>query len=220
MASTWAWLSRRKEKQVLAKCLEHLSAVEEVAKKALEAIEAYERGDISAARRAYQALFEAERRADQIKHDILRGLITELFHPIDREELIRLVLASDDIADYTKAGIRRLLYAKPEETPEKAIIALKNIAEKLVKATELAHKAITILRDNPREAIEITNRIESLEEEVDEIRSEIEEWILSNCEKMKLRSCLVLLQVLESLETATDKVEDLGDVVRSIALLS
>lgn len=220
VASTWAWLSGRRRREVLEKCLSHLNEVLEVVTKAKEMVEAYSNNDRDGALKAYHRLFEAERRADNIKHKIIEELSTELFHPIDREELIRLVLAADDIADYTKAASRRLLYLDPDKVPRRVIEAYMSIAGRLVEATKKAREAISLLASSPRKAINLTHDIERLEEEVDDIRNETEEWIINQCESLTTAQCLVLTRVLESLETSTDKAEDLGDVIRSIALLN
>ncbi len=219
MVTVWSWLSRRRQREVIEHCLRHLDAVLKVVREADNAIAAYLRGDRGSAEKAYQSLFQAEREADKVKRMIFDELAKGFIHPIDREELIRLILAVDDVADYTKSGIRRLLYLDPAQAPKDILEKLKTITSKLVEAVMLAIDAVKSLVEDRERALQLTHRIEALEEEVDEIRTETEGNILNRCDKLGLATCILALQVLESLETATDKVEDLGDVIRSIALL-
>ena len=220
MATVWAWVSRRRQRQVIELCMKHMDAVLQVVRDAERAVEAYIRGDKAAAEEAYRSLFNAERRADEVKRAIFDELVRGFIHPIDREELIRLVLAADDVADYAKSGIRRLLYLDPGTAPRELLEPLRTIARRLVEAVTLAVEAVKALVEDRERALEITHRIERIEEEVDEIRTETEGRLLRGCEGYGIANCVLSLQVLESLETATDKVEDLADVIRSIALLA
>jgi predicted phosphate transport protein (TIGR00153 family) len=220
MVTVWAWLARRRQMDVIEHCTKHLDAVLQVVRSAQKAVEAYSQGDRALAEQAYHDLFNAERRADEIKRSIFSELVRAVIHPIDREELIRLVIAADDIADYTKSSIRRLLYLDPRQAPKELLSTLNQVAAKLVKAVELAIEAVRALVEDRSRVLELTNRIERIEEEVDEIRTEAEGRILSRCNEYGITVCILALHVLEGLETATDKAEDLGDVIRSIALLS
>jgi len=58
----------------------------------------------------WRIVFESERKADDIKRRIIRELSEEFVHPIDREELIRLILATDDIATFAKEASRMASY--------------------------------------------------------------------------------------------------------------
>ncbi len=218
MASTWAWISRRRERYLLKIYLDHLEAVKNVVEKALEAIRFFSKGDLEGTRKAYEEVFREERRADDVKQKLLDELARGMIHPIDREELIRLVVVSDDIADYAKSGVRRLLYLDPQRMPKELLAKIETITAKLLEQVKLAIKATEELTRDPRESIRLANSIERLEEEVDEIRGEAEEQALEMCRE-DARDCLVALRVIESMEIATDRAEDLGDVIRSIALL-
>ena len=219
MATLWSWISRRRQRDVIEQCLRHLDAVFKVVREAQSAVEAYLRGDRGAAEKAYKRLFDAEREADKVKRIIFDELAKGFIHPIDREELVRLTLAIDDIADYTKSGIRRLLYLDPSKAPREVLESYKAITDRLVEAVALAMEAVKSLIEDRERALQLTHRIEALEEEVDEIRTGAEGRILAKCEDYGMATCILSLQVLESLETATDKAEDLADVIRSIALL-
>lgn len=228
MASTWWWISRRREAEILERELRHLSHIKKVAESTLSLIEAVRAGDVKAVEEAYRRVKEAERSADRVKDEIIEDLAAGLFHPIDREELLRLVLVSDDIAAHLNAGARRLLvYARtgPGQgaggLPEEALEGMREIVEISSEAIDKLAEALHSLRRNPQRSIELAREVERLEERADDIRSRAEELIVSWCNTHgRPGTCMVANKALESFETATDKCEDTADVIRSIAVLS
>ena len=68
--------------------------------------------------------------------------------------------------------------------------------------------------------MKIADKIEALEEEVDEIRvmglAKVLEW----CDKTGPSACIIAKEAVDSIENAEDRCEDVADVIRSIALLS
>ncbi len=222
MASTWGWISRRREQEILELEIRHLSKILEVAEASLDLVDSLLRGgDVE---EAYRRVKEAERAADRVKDEIVEDLSRGIFHPIDREELLRLVLTGDDIADHLNAGSRRLLIlarVEPETLPQEVLNAIRDIAGKARESIGLLIDAVKVLRRDPRRATELAQKVERLEEEADEARSRAEEELVRWCNTVaKPGSCVTLHKALESFETATDKCEDTGDVVRSIAILS
>ncbi|MCE4618262.1 MAG: DUF47 family protein [Desulfurococcales archaeon] len=224
MSGTWSWISRRREQEILDLQVKHFTRILSVAEESIKVIEAMKTGNVESVIQAYASVKEAERAADKVKDEIITDLSKGIFHPIDREELLRLVLVSDDIADHLNAATRRLLlYMKVEKTPppENIIDGFLKIAEIAKISIEKIIEAAKILRRDPSRAVAIAREVERLEEEADEIRSTTEEEIIDWCDKKgKPGSCITLYKALQSLETSTDKCEDTGDVIRSIAILS
>ncbi|MFN3268562.1 MAG: DUF47 domain-containing protein [Zestosphaera sp.] len=168
----------------------------------------------------WHEVFKYEKEADDVKRKILTELSREIFHPIDREELVRLVLTSDDVAAYAKGWGRRLSLIDPTNLPENTLTKLRKMAENVHKSTLLMKNAAEKLLINPKEVLNISNEIERLEEETDDIIHEVFKEILNYCEESKISQCLMLKEVMDSIENSADKCEDVADVLRSIALLS
>ncbi|MCE4600461.1 MAG: DUF47 family protein [Desulfurococcales archaeon] len=224
MSGTWTWISRRREQEILGMELNHLTNILRVAENTLMMIETVKSGDVSRVAEAYGSVKEAERAADKVKDDIIADLSKSLFHPIDREELLRLVLVADDIADHLNAATRRLLlYVKVEGSspPPEIVDSMYKIAVIAKTQVEKIIAAVKELKKDPAKAVELAREVERLEEEADEIRSSTEEHVIAWCNKAgKPGSCVTLYKALQSLETSTDKCEDTADVLRSIAILS
>lgn len=220
MVSTWRWLGRRREREVIAHCLRHLSVVEEEARHLISEVKYVIEGKENVLK-SYKRVFDLERNADEVKREIIDALSAELFHPLSREELVRLTLTIDDIANLLKsAGRRLLMLVRVVESPRKEIVEkYLMMLEKILQQILLLKDAVTLLAEDTREAIKKADEVERLEEEVDEIRSEVEEHILRLCyQDLGIVECLLYSRILEIIEGASDKCEDVGDVVRSIAL--
>ncbi len=216
----WSWISRRRQWDVIRFYIEHVDKIIEVVDHAKKMIEFFLVKDLEGIKREWYEVFKYEKEADEVKRRILSELSRETFHPIDREELIRLVLTSDDVAAYAKGWSRRLSLIEPTNIPESTLIKLREMAENVHKSTLLMKNAAEKLLSNPKEVLNISNEIERLEEETDDIRHEVFKEILKYCEESKVSQCLMLKEVMDSIENSADKCEDVADTLRSIALLS
>ena len=223
MVSTWSWISKRREESILSMELEHLNHIYEAAKATVSLVQAFKRKSREEVEKYYSKVREEEREADKVKDSIIEHLSTGLFHPIDREELLRVVLAADDIAAYLKSASRRILLVCRLECdiPTGLLDPLEKIAELARDSVETIIEAVKQVRSDPRKTIQLAKMVEKMEEEADDIRSSTEERILEWCnEKSAPGTCTALYNSLTSLEMSTDKCEDTADLLRSIAILS
>jgi len=217
--SLWEWLASRRQKEVLKHYESHIREVENVVEKSHNLLEDFARGNFDEMRKKWSEIFDSERKADEIKRRLLRELMSELVHPIDREELIRLIMATDDIATFAKEWSRMaLLY---DEAPPKEIIAIfLEMSSSVRAAVQLIKDAIAALGTSREKALEVCDRIERLEEEVDDLRHRGLSLLLPACDQLKPHQCLLLKDILEYIEMSADKTEDVADELRSIAVFS
>ncbi|MEM4732276.1 MAG: DUF47 family protein, partial [Desulfurococcaceae archaeon] len=108
--STWSWISRTRENIALELYVNLLEKIYMVVEHAVEALKAYSSTNYEKLAEEWRRVFELEREADVVKRKIIEELSKGLLHPIDREEVMRLVITSDDIASKAKAWTRRLTY--------------------------------------------------------------------------------------------------------------
>ncbi len=71
MASTWSWLSRRRQAEIIQKYSAHITKVIEVVEHTYNMIKAYSEGKSDDARKEYEGAFNAERKADDVKRKII-----------------------------------------------------------------------------------------------------------------------------------------------------
>ncbi|RLG84856.1 MAG: hypothetical protein DRO18_06705, partial [Thermoprotei archaeon] len=105
---------------------------------------------------------------------------------------------------------------------EETLTIIEKMAERNFEATKRIKEAIEALIKEAKKALGIADIIEHIEEEVDDIRMEALELVLSKCHE-EIRSislCILLKDIIDSIENSVDRCEDVADVIRSIAVLS
>lgn len=218
--STWGWISRSKENVALKLYLTHAEKVSAIVEHAVEALKAYSSRNAEKLDEEWRAVFNLEREADDIKRKILEELSRGLIHPIDREEVVRLVITSDDIASKAKAWTRRLKYAFGEGVSFELVERILEMASEVLRATRLIVEASRgLLEDDRTRVLKIADDIERLEEKVDEIRAEILGKVLSYCRDASVPACILVKEIVDIIEDAADDCEDVADVLRSVVLL-
>lgn len=216
----WSWFSDIRRKEILDMYKKHVECVLNVVLHAKNLVEALTKGDNNLVQDEWRKVFEAERMADEIKREILSQLTKEVFHPIDREEIMRLILITDDIADYAKAWSRRAILYLPNKLPEGIGSRLSLMTSKVLDAVNLIKLSTETLTKDPKKTLELADKIEAIEEEVDDIKHELFKDILSFCDDTKPSLCLLAKELMDSIENAADKCENVGDLFRRLALLS
>lgn len=217
--SVWNWVSDKRRKEILDMYKKHVEHVLDVVVHAKNLVEGLSNGDNDVVQREWEKVFESERSADEVKRGILSQLTKGTFHPIDREEIIRLILTTDDIADYAKAWGRRAILFSPNKPPEGIGSKLSLMASKVLEAMNLIKSSAEVLLREPRKALELADKIEAIEEEVDDIRQELFKDILEFCDNAKPSLCILAKELMDSIENAADRCENVGDLFRRLALL-
>jgi len=165
-------------------------------------------------------VFKQERDADNLKREILDKLARGVFHPITREEVVRVVLTADDVAANAKSAARKISASSPKDLPDEIKKGLRHLADMDLKIAELMREAFVKLLEDPKAAILITHEVEKMEEEIDEHRVTLVERILKYGDSVKsIAGWLMLKEAVENLENIADRSEDVADVIRGIAIL-
>jgi predicted phosphate transport protein (TIGR00153 family) len=180
------------------------------AEKLIDFFENYEDIEVKA-----KQLKELEHRGDVITHEIIARVHRTFVTPIDREDITHLAHSLDDVMDFIEAaGRTAYLYniAQPtERARELARIVLK-IARKLNEVVPRLRR-----RDQFRWILKQCVEINTLENEADDVQHAalvelFEVCHLNACEVIKWR------EIYEHLENATDRGEDVANVLEGIVL--
>lgn len=218
--SALVWLGKMREKEVLDLASKHMEKVVGTVEAMRENIHAFCDLDEKRSARMMKETARREREADDVKEKIIEDLSKGMFHPIDRGEIMQLLLTADDIATYAEATTRRLAFL-PAKKVDKSIMAdLKDTSDTLVQMTKLLKTALGALSEGPGKVIELTESVERLEEKIDKLRVEkILPKVLKWCDKSKrISHSLMLKDMVDHLEDVADKCEDAADVIRHIAV--
>lgn len=157
---------------------------------------------------------DAEHAADRITHETVELLHTTFVTPIDRDDIHRLISRMDDILDLIQdTGESLVLYDIRELTPEAS-----ELAELLLRCVERVQAAVQRLPSmaDAQAMLAICDEIDALESAADKVmRSAISRLFR---EEGDVRQLIKLKAVYESLEAATDRCQDVANIIESVVL--
>ena len=172
----------------------------------------YDNGKDSSA--GIKLIEDAEHGADRITHDTVQLLHTVFVTPFDRDDIHRLISRMDDVLDLIQDTAESLvLYDIQKVTPEAT-----QLAELLLRCSERVQSAVGLMAsmaDAPA-ILKICQEIDQLESEADRVmRGAISELFRNETD---VRQVIKLKAVYEALESATDKCQDVANVIESVVL--
>ncbi len=218
--SSWSWLAGRRLKEIVNKSFKHLELVNNVVSLLDEIIDDLVKGNVEEGLKKFDDLNKMEEKADVVKREIFVELRSGYIHPLDREDLLRLILTADDIAAYAKAAARRMviIHKLGYKMPEELLKILKQMTDKIVDASRLVIEAVNMIGQDPSKALSITHEIEDIEEAVDDLRMEAYKFLYRMCKDKMGIECILYKEVIDDIENTSDRCEDTADVIRMIAV--
>jgi predicted phosphate transport protein (TIGR00153 family) len=214
------WMGRQAEKEIISASEKHLEKIFIIVEKMQEFITSYCNNDIEAATYKGKEIVTLEREADEIKEKIIDQLMNSSLHPMDQDEIIRLVLTSDDIAAQLKSTARKLLYTHSNEVPENIKAGLKEIINAVLDESLALKATIESLANNKSDVRENAEKTERIEEAIDDMRVDLLAQILKWGDLTEhVSDWIMMKEAVENMEMASDKIEDTADVIRAIAIL-
>lgn len=157
---------------------------------------------------------QIEHSGDNITHMIFNELGRNFITPFDREDIHALTSSIDDILDLINGTAKRLEMYKVTEISEPMIM----LSEIILKGSIELNVAVTNLEGMKRidEIKEACVRINSLENNADDVFNlAIGRLFDEEKDAVKL---IKVKEILQALETATDKCEDAANVIESIII--
>lgn len=151
---------------------------------------------------------------DSITHEMFNELSSNFITPFDREDIHSLTTALDDIADFVHGATKRMELYKVEE-PTPAMIKLSELIQTAVADLKVAVYELRNMR-NVSAIREACVKVNSIENHADDIFDMAIADLFEN-EKNAIE-VIKIKEVLQALETATDKCEDATNVIQSIII--
>lgn len=169
-----------------------------------------------------KAIKDIEHAGDRITHETVKRLHKTWITPFDRTDIHALITGLDDILDLTDAVSDRIALFDIEVVPNEAL----ELAQVLVKSCLAIQRAIQMLSDLDKAAqiLDICVEINDLENEADVIYRRILADLYHGGTQSEPESRYHPLYVLkwrdifDHLETATDRCEDLANVIEGVVL--
>ena len=157
---------------------------------------------------------ELEHQGDTITHQIMAQLNRTFVTPFDREDIAQLAHTMDDVTDFIHAAADAMFIYKIESPTQRA----KELADIIVQAAAEVERAIGKLRRRadlkqiPECCVEI-NRLENMADRV--FRSAMAELFDDTTD---IAQIIKWREIYEQMESATDRCEDVADVLEGVAL--
>ncbi|MFH1651339.1 MAG: DUF47 family protein [Chloroflexota bacterium] len=157
---------------------------------------------------------EIEHFGDNITHQIMAQVNRSFITPFDREDIAHLANAMDDVVDFIHAAADAMLVYKISAPTTRA----RELADIIVRGAEEVEKAVKVLRKRSElkkifeRCVEI-NRLENMADRV--YRSAIAE-LFEDAKDLAL--VIKWREIYAHMESATDRCEDVANVLEGVAL--
>ncbi len=161
--------------------------------------------------RKTQRVLDIEHEGDELTHEVIKRLNTSFITPFDREDIHHLASSLDDVLDHIEGASEYLrLHAIDQPLPQ-----MVSLAETLLRAASVTAEAMPRLRDL-KNLDDYWVEINRLENEGDRFyRRTIAELFSGDHKAMDV---LKYKDIIEEIEQAIDRLEDVANIVESIVL--
>jgi len=155
---------------------------------------------------------DLEHKNDNTTHHIFQELSKNFITPFDREDIHYLATAMDDVADYIHAACKKMQFhgINPNEQ------GIQNLAEIIKQCSAELGLAVMQLRElkRPEKIMESLVKVNSLENHADNVFDMSIKQLFEKEDDFK--KLIIQREVYMVMETATDKAEDVANVIESI----
>jgi len=157
---------------------------------------------------------ELEHKGDTITHDIIARVHRTFVTPFDREDIVQLAHSLDDIIDFIHAAADAMFLYRVDRPGKRA----QELADIIVQSTEEVEKVMPRLRKRIvlsqvlKRCVEI-NRLENVADRV--YRSAMAELFSDSTDMAHI---IKWREIYAHMESATDRCEDVADVLEGVAL--
>jgi len=197
----------------------HMVAVQACVNLIPELFDSVIAGDENRLVKTQEAVFEKEREADEIKHDIRTHLPRTVFLPVDRRDLLDILEVQDAIAD-TAQDIAGLLLQRTMTVPDGMQEHLKQLIRRCVDAftqskaiiDELDELVETGFRGPEAEHVEaMVAELNRIETETDDLAIALTRKLFEHEDEMSPISVMFWYRLIEWIGNLADNAERVGD---------
>ena len=201
---------------------EHMRVVLECAREVQPLIEAMAAGEQARVIELKDSIFEKEAEADRIKHELRAHLPKSMFMPVDRRDLLEVLLLQDTIANVAQ-DVAGLLIERKMTIPDFLREPLIALTARCIDTVEHAAKVIEVLdellaigfRGREVERVdEMLTQLNEIEDETDELGIALARALFDHEDELKPVSVMMWYQIIEWIGDLADYAEKVGDHLR------
>lgn len=164
--------------------------------------------------RLAQEVSDLEHEGDKITHDTVLALHQTWITPLDREDIHGLISRLDDVLDFVESAADRVALYEIESVRPEAI----ELAKILVLSCTEIERGMNLLQDmkDAQALLALCMHINRHEHDADQtFRRALARLFNERTEPLEL---MKWRDIFESIETATDRAEDVANIVEGIVL--
>ena len=207
-------LNQSKERIVLEIIQDHIRKILSAVKELSPFLEAWLTGNENEMEEILSKISKAENEAEEIKHALLDELSVAAL--LQREDMMRLVLITDELADYAEGTAFRLKGLKNWKPDHTLTEDIRNLINTMINSVETLRESIFTIVEDAERAKKAAEEVDKLERFMDQIHRATEQTLFEL--DLDHKTLIRLLNIVTNLEDAVDTARNAADAVRIIAV--
>lgn len=200
----------------------HARQVTKAPTEVIKLMEAIIRDDATALAESVDRINKIENKADEIKYEIFEHLPKSIFMPVDRRDLLDILVAQDQIADIAQ-DIGGLVSLRPLDVPvsmkEGALTLVKRCAEACELSSKIVHELDELIevgfRGRPVEEVNgMVARLSHVETDTDRLAMDLLRELFAREDEFKPITVVFWHQLIRSIGGLADSAENVGNRLR------
>jgi len=212
------WLTLRRKTKAIDMARRHVTKVVNTVVELNNTVIAASIGRNIEAEKCISRLFSNEEEADALRRRISEELTKGEISAKEREDLMRLTIEIDNIADCAKDAARNILILMRQPVPKEIWRGFQKISESAVTCVLTLRDGINMLEKDLDETMKRILEVERLEHQVDDERHSVQLLFLEFADQLNAPTLLLLDDALHFMEGVTDYCEDTGDIIRMLVI--
>jgi len=214
-----SWFGKRRQTKAVQLMQVHLSLTTRALEELGKAMDYRIKNQRELAEASIARLSRMEEEADALRREVALELTKGEIPPHERDDLLHLSRDIDWITDWSKESGRILSVAPVERLPEQLTKKGLEMIQVVKETAIVVRNCVDKLSEEPKEAMRLADIVESLEEKVDTLYTEIRGlYPTMDFTKVNPGEVFLVGQLFDAIENITDWCENTIDQVRVIAV--
>jgi predicted phosphate transport protein (TIGR00153 family) len=214
-----SWFEKRRQTMTLNLAQNLILKVISTINDLERAIQTFSEGKNVETMKCIDRLFVLEVEIDDLRRAVFAELTKGTLPSKYREDLMSLVTRLDRLADNIKDAARsvKILVETSAIIPKEIMALIIEMSKTLVKSIGFLKTSIEILGENPTKSVAFTQKVDEMEGLIDEKHLLAKISFIKNSGKVDPSIVLVLKDLVDSIEFASDRCVSTADFIRILA---
>jgi|GEM_PF-1479159 len=211
------WLIRRSEREFFRMILSYVDDISDEINILGKEVECLISNDYNACLISMEFLSKKSKNAIKVRKQLVRKLEDANITPDHRGYIANLIYSISDIAGYIDSASARLSL-RHVKIKDNLRAGIGELMEKTSHMIMLLRDSIDLLDKDLDKCLERADQVNNLEEDIDEIRRALLKIVVNDPDISDPADLHVLVEILGSLETVSDKIDAAANRVEVIAM--